>query len=261
MLSKDQIVRKRDLIFHVEFLILYVTIFVIAGLTFFYSYDTAGSFNFSPDLNVYSNAIQISDNSDFEIINQSLDVEHYIDVTTTYHELNIRDVLKSDGMYENDDDSFLAYSFYIKNTGTKSISVGYSLSFTEIINQLDDYVKIVIIEDDQVYQMYSKNTDNQEVDIHINQFDDMTIVFSEVLYDFKPNQVKLFRIIIWFDEHTLIDDDLNGSLSLEFAFSILKDEYQVVNKDDLSFDGDKLWFTITDVCYANIEVHFRKPKQ
>lgn len=102
----------------------------------------------------------------------------------------------------------MAYSFYIKNIGTETITVDYYMRITEVYDSMDEYVRILIVEDDDSYRMYQKE-DQPDEDNNMPQyyelplgivFESDSIIFRDTLSDFITDEVKCFRVIIWLEE-------------------------------------------------------------
>ena len=238
-------------------------------VTVIYPELLTGNFVFEND---YSprHSIHIADNHDFSNSETRLNAESQLDqIGMTYKDININDILQSEGLYIDTNQSYMAYSFYIQNTGPEMISVDYHMRIVDVSNGFDDYVRILVIEDDLVYQMYQKADQPDEDDImpQYNEmpegidFESADMVFRNTFHDFIPGEVKLFRVIIWPEEQ---DPDINdyqrtGNIDVSFNFSI-REEQQSNNGQPyvLSNGSEKLWISIGRLCVVELSLYYEE---
>jgi len=160
----------------------------------------------------------------------------------------------------------MAYSFYIKNTGAETVSLDYSMRLTQVDFWMEDYIRILIIEDNVTQRMYQKE-DQLDLEGNMPQYDQMpiginfesdSVIFSETIEDLKPGTVKSFRVIIWLEEKDpdMSEQEQSGSIQAELVF-IIRDEYpEVSNKSSLLLStNENLWFQILSQCVVNFDIH------
>lgn len=258
---------KRRMIIYGVVTVSIVFLTVIAAVIYYRS--LAGNMVFSIDPNAVSlPSIEIADNIEFEPSSTRLEVDSKLDQAgITYSSIKLEEVLESEGQYVDLDQKYLAYSFYLKNTGMDTVSVAYYMRLTEVTNELDDYVRILIIEGDGNSLMYQKedqpNLDEQmpsynQLPIGIN-FETERRVFSYLFHDFRPGDIKSYRVIIWLEEQDpdINDNHQSGSLKAELVFSIER-EYRTESNQSrlLSSENEELWFTLAQICNVEIEVYY-----
>lgn len=254
----------------VRFIVLGVFLFIfstIIGLTL-YSRLNAGNFVLFVDPNVVTmKSIKIADNASFDQSSTSLDVESNIHSSMTYASIKIEDILQTDGQYIDLDHSYMAYSFYIKNTSSETITVRYYMRLTEVYNMMDEYVRILIIEDGETSRMYQKadqeddigNTPNYNQLPHGTDFLTNNIVFRDIFEDFKPGAIKSFKVIIWLEEQ---DPDMDASYQIGIIRAQLvfaaEDNYEVVNTQSLSVSSEyeNMWITLSPICNVNFRIYY-----
>ena len=254
----------------VHFYVLGATILgllIIIG-TIIYTRLNSGNFVPSTDQFTPIHSIDISYNLEDLTNSKILQIESVVDkIGVTYASLKLDEILQSEGQFVDFDHRYMSYSFYIKNTGTEIESIDYYIWLTEVVNGLDEYIRVLVIEDDEFYQMYQKVDEPDEnnnlpnysqLPLGINFVTDTT-VFRDRINDFKPGEVKSFRVIIWLEEQDPnIDDDYqSGRIETEFVFSI-QQEYQVNSMENrlLSMKNENLWIPFTSNCFVRLGIYY-----
>ena len=254
----------------VHFYVLGATIIgllIIIG-TIIYTRLNSGNFVPSTDHSIQIHSIGISDNVENVIDSKILEIESVVDkIGVTYASLKLEEIVQSEGQFVDFDHRYMSYSFYIKNTGNTTESIDYYMRLTEVYNGMDEYVRILVIEDDDSYRMYQRADEPDENNIlptysqlpsSIN-FMTYATVFSDTINDFKPGEVKSFRVIIWLEEQDPnIDDDYqSGRIETEFVFSI-QQEYQVSSMENsiLSKEIENLWIPFTSICFVRLGIYY-----
>ena len=185
---------------------------IIAIVTFYGQH--AGNFLVSVDPDAYTRGIILSEDETFIAPSPRLlasPVGHVKDVT--YSWLNLDAIKKADGDYIDPDYKYLAYTFYIKNVGTETIDVQFNVRITDLYKNMDDAIRVLIIEDDMIYRMYKKpdhipHNYPSEIPNGIHFIDNKTVCEEEIK-NFRPNQIKKFSIVIWLEGE---DPDCNNEL-------------------------------------------------
>lgn len=244
-----------------------VLLTVIVAVIYYRS--LAGNMVLSIDPNAISlPSIEIADNIEFEPSSTRLEVDSNLDQAgITYTSIKLDEILESEGQYVDLDQKYLAYSFYLKNTGMDTVSITYYMRLTEFTNGLDDYVRILIIEGDGNSLMYQKE-DQPNLDEQMPSYNQLPIgihfetsrsIFSSSFHDFRPGDIKSFRVIIWLEEQDpdIKDNHQSGSLKAELVFSIERGYRTESNQSRLlSSENEELWFTLAQNCNVDFEVYY-----
>jgi hypothetical protein len=225
-----------------------------------------GEFNHNDES--FMPGIGIADIASSNFSENMLDVTRTIqDARTTYSEINFEDIFLTEGLFMDPQANYVAYSFYLKNTGKTDVNVSYYIRLTEIQQGVDDYVRIMIIEDDTHYDMYQKEdviSDDSDLPIYENLpegilFLSQSIILRKMIPNFLTEDVKLFRIIIWLEEQDpdMTVDNPIGKLSL--ALSINIDEptetlHQIYFLG--SSDNQNLWIPLSTACHVSFDINY-----
>jgi len=266
--NRTKPIRLQIYLFTGTLLIIIVSIGIII-----YNSVLVGHFRLSIDEYPQGNSsISISQDIDFKDEVAFLNVESSLNATgMTYNDINFEDFLQSEGQYIDPDQPYLAYSFYLKNTGTSMITIDYYMRFTDVVYWMQDYVRILVIEDDKIYRIYQKEDSEDE---HGNQpiYEDMPpcimfetdqLIFKDRIIDFKTQKVKLFRVIIWLEKQ---DPDLSldyhmGLLNLNLTFNIkYNDEDMDSNYLNLAQRNHQLWIYNYQLCSVSFTVTHQREK-
>ena len=200
------------------------------GVVTFYG-QNAGNFVMAIDPESFTRGIQISDTEDFLIPTSRLlanPVRDAKDITYTW--LKIDEVLATDGDYYDPDHLYIAYTFYIRNNGTETVDIDYTIRLAEVYKGLDEAIRILVIEDDTIFTMYKK----QDTVVYaypdympeaMNFLSELVVV-EQTFINFRREQIKKFSIIIWLEgeDPDTTDAVLGGQIKTHITFSIASAE-------------------------------------
>ena len=196
--------------------------------------QNAGNFVMTVDQDLARRGIALSETIDFEApttrlmtnpINEARDL--------TYSWLKLDEVIETDGQYYDPDYEYIAYTFYIRNTGFETVDVHYHIRVSDVYRNLDEAVRFLVIEDDTHYRMYQKPDQLRDGELpeyfllpdpfyfHTN-----STVMRHVIENFRPGQTKKFSIVIWLEgqDPDTNDDVLGGMMKAHMNFTIKLDE-------------------------------------
>ncbi len=211
-------------------LIISAALSIAFGIVTFYGQD-AGNFVMNVDYDAYNRGIVLSETKDFEVTTSRLmtdPVEGAQDIT--YHWLQIDQVVNTDGNYEDPDIDYMAYTFYLENNGLETVDVIYSIRITEVINDLDKAIRVLVIEDgvETIYQRPDEADEYGNPPVYQVQLpeaqpftDDFTVA-RVTLHRFIPQKIKKFSIIMWIEgeDPDTTDSIAGGSIKMQMSFSI-----------------------------------------
>lgn len=223
-------------------------------------------FNLNPDkaisLGIYVSET-LENQSRSALLEVSKDVDHD---GVTFDVIQLDEVLASEGEYIDLEHQYLAYSFYIHNTGSQAISIQHGIRFIGAYDWMVDAVKILVIEDQSDMNLYQKNIGTYEhLDtIESKLFQTNNMIFSNVFNEFQPGSFKSYRVIVWlenFDEDVL-DENKVYRLNMDFWFQIdLMEEELSQNQIRLTSSDEKLWIAVGTKCNVHLEINYMKQNQ
>jgi hypothetical protein len=206
---------------------------LLVSVVTFYGQST-GNFVISINPEAADRGIELADNVRFEFADRTLftdPVQDALDIT--YAWLDIEGIKAAEGNFVDEVHGYVAYTFYIRNTGNETVDVTYTMQINEATRNLDAAIRILVIEDDIVYRLYQKPDVPDEfgqLPIYYDMpesinFLSSTLVFRETIQNFKPGDVKKFSIAIYMegqDPDTNVDI-LGGTIRAMMNFSILQE--------------------------------------
>jgi len=212
--------------FTIGILITGVLSILLAILTYYGS--SSGNFIVVLDDEEYTRGIVLSDNAEFVEPSPILFADSIGGVSpTSYSLLSLNNVRTTDGNYYDDDFTYLAYTFYLKNIGTETVDITFSLKITELHKGVDKAIRVLVIEDEEDVKIYQK-PDIGDTNYPPNlpetiSFVSDAIIFQDNFEEFAPNQVKKFSIVIWLEglDPDCNDDLLGGMIKTRLKFDII----------------------------------------
>jgi len=192
--------------------------------------QNAGNFVISVDSIAQKRGIILSENPNFREPSPRLMTEPIDEARDmTYAWLKLDEVQAANGNYVDIDYDYVAYTFYLMNKGSESVDISYHIRITDIYNDLDSAIRILIIEDGEE-TIYQKEDDliNGQLPVYPESVPDSvdflsnTIVMRRLFTNFKPDQIKKFSVVVWLEGYDpdTVDEILGGMIRLQMNFSI-----------------------------------------
>ena len=139
-------------------------------------------------------------------------------------------------------DNYIGYTFYIENQGTEKQRYWYSVYIDDVIKNVDEAIRVMIILNDQV-KVYAKPSpvNGAAEAIKVNPITGPDYKTAEKFYmdsvpvmesraDFKPGDIDKMTIFIWLegDDPECIDNLLGGEIKMHMEIT---EEHIEENKD------------------------------
>jgi len=172
--------------------------------------QNSGNFVMSVDYNAYQRGIVLSD--DITFVNRqpqlmTLPVSEARDITYSWIKLN--DVTQTNGNFIDPEYDYIAYTFYIRNEGSEIVDVIYSIKISEVQNNLDESIRVLVIEDGQetIFQKPDKADEFGNYPIYpstlpeTKYFLSNDIVTRKKITNFRPNEVRKYSVVVWLEGH------------------------------------------------------------
>jgi hypothetical protein len=197
------------------------------GVITFYG-QHAGNFVMSIDPDAFTRGIILSSDEEFLAPSPRLLANPVVDVKDiTYSWLKLSEVKATDGDYIDNDYRYVAYTFYVKNIGSETVDVGYSLRITDVYKNVDEAVRILIIEDDEKERMFQKPDQvpyNYPNDIpEATYFLNDVVVVEDRIPNLRPNMYKKYSVVMWLEgeDPDCLDEILGGMIKIQMKFDIV----------------------------------------
>ena len=124
------------------------------------------------------------------------------------------DLTKYEGSHNGD--NYIAYSFYIENQGSEILNYWYEVEIKDVIKNVDEAIRILIIKNDEE-KVYAKvNPLNKEAEVGTIPFKDDKIIILEQRQKFNPGDIDKFTIVMWLegDDPECVDSLIGGELKV-----------------------------------------------
>ena len=118
-------------------------------------------------------------------------------------------------------DNYIAYTFYVINSGKEKVNYWYEIDIDDTIKNVDEAIRIMIYRNGEatVYAKKSKETGEAEPDT--KKFVSSKIAVLEQRKNFKPNSKDRYTVIVWIegDDPECKNDLLGGEIKLHMDFT------------------------------------------
>lgn len=183
------------------------------------------SFTIGIDDGKESKVISLSESEDFSAPTTRLDAGGLGEVTC----ISIKDLpetVESDGGSHNGE-NYLAYTFYLKNSGTETINVRSDMNIDKVTRNVDEAVRVRLYKNglDTTYAKAkpAEGADGEiELEYNTVPFTSEDKVFSRLEENLKPDEIIKYTIVVWLhgDDLECVDDIKGGKLEMSLTFSV-----------------------------------------
>lgn len=203
----------------IAFLLLLILISII--YLFLYIIYAGGRFTVSLDKNM-SNRKNVFLSEDGNVKNKarklSADTIEYMDnISIKWLPDNI-DTEKNGG---HNGDNYIAYTFYVINSGKEKVNYWYEIDIDDTIKNVDEAIRIMIYRNGErtVYAKKSKETNQAEPGT--KKFISSKIAVLEQRKNFKPSSKDRYTVVVWIegDDPECKNDLLGGEIKLHMDFT------------------------------------------
>ncbi len=138
-------------------------------------------------------------------------------------------------------DNYIAYTFYVENQGTEIQSYWYTVYIEDVIKNVDEALRIMIVRNDEtkVYAKANPLTGEAEKGTELFYKNDQPVL--ENRKDFKPGDIDKITIFIWIegDDPECVDNLLGGEVKLSMKITEEHIEENKALDDDNKQKDDK----------------------
>ncbi|WP_448902477.1 hypothetical protein [Eubacterium sp.] len=214
--AKKSAVIRRGLMIVAMFLIMVVSITYLVS----YFYDKMGSFTIK--VNKYDMArqgITLSETPDIDNPKSRLNADIKVDMYNISGLDLPKDLNEHDGSHNGD--NYIAYTFYLANSGSDTVAVKYSLDMSNITKNVDSAIRVRIYEDGEATD-YAKRKTNGEPEAGTTPFPGALVAAEGTIPAFSPGDKRKYTVVIWLegDDPDCVNDIIGGSMKFEMNFNI-----------------------------------------
>ena len=203
----------------IAFLLLLILISII--YLFLYIIYAGGRFTVSLDKNM-SNRKNVFVSEDGNVKNKarklSADTIEYMDnISIKWLPDNI-DTEKNGG---HNGDNYIAYTFYVINSGKEKVNYWYEIDIDDTIKNVDEAIRIMIYRNGERTVYAKKSKDTGQAEPGTKKFISSKIAVLEQRKNFKPSSKDRYTVVVWIegDDPECKNDLLGGEIKLHMDFT------------------------------------------
>lgn len=200
------------------------------GVVTFYGLST-GTFVISMSEEPARKGIQISESPNFDLNGTSRLYANPKDEAeeATYDYIKVEEARAVDGIYVDNKTDYMAYTFYLKNSGNEMVDLVYNISIVEVTKGLDEFIRIMVIVDHLdgtlTQNMYMKPDPTPKFYPpgmpEGKHFISDTLVSNEKIPMLQVDQVKKISVFMWIEGYDTYAGMERGSIKVDMKFNIL----------------------------------------
>lgn len=189
-----------------------------------YFYDKYGSFTVRIDkYDMVKQGLTLSENPEWDRTQSVLNADIVYDMTNISGEDLPDNIDMVNGSHNGD--SYIAYTFYLINSGDDTISYEGEMTLENVTNKLDEAIRIAVYINGEktVYGKTKSSGGGIEGDCD-KEFDTSNIVMTTKHEGFKPKAKDKFTVVVWLEgnDPDCTDELIGGTLKLGMDFSIVE---------------------------------------
>lgn len=199
----------------IEIFVLFLIILLAVVYLFLYVVYEGGRFTVTLDKNLSNRKnIFLSEKIDYKskIRKLSADTIDYMDnISVDWLPANIDD--ERDGSHNGD--NYVAYTFYVLNTGDETVNYWYEIDVDDTVKRLDEAIRVMVIHNG-VKTIYAKESASGGAEFGTVKFKNDAVVVLQERKSFKPKTHDKFTIVIYLegDDPECNNDLLGGEIRM-----------------------------------------------
>lgn len=113
-------------------------------------------------------------------------------------------------------DNYIAYTFYVVNSGSETINYWYELDIDDAVKGVDEAIRVMIYRNDERQVYAKKNKSTKLAEPGTKQFKSKTIAVLEQRKNLKPKSKDKFTIVVWIegDDPECKNDIIGGGIKM-----------------------------------------------
>lgn len=197
---------------------------VAAAYAVSYFYDKYGSFTVK--INKYdmiNQGLTLSETPDYDKSNSRLGADIVYDMTNISGEDLPDNIDKVNGSHNGE--SYIAYTFYLINSGKDTLSYDSELTIENVTNHVDEAIRVAVYMNGEktVYGKTKSDGSGKESDCD-KEFASSTDVLKDRREKLKPGEKDKYTVVIWLEgnDPDCTDAIIGGTMKLGMNFKIVE---------------------------------------
>ena len=220
--------RKKRIVKIVKITVLVVLLILLLAYIIMNIIYNNGNFSITLDKNLYfKKGIVIYDDPDYKVFRTELyaqAVDYFDNISYRWLPDNLDQVNSS-----HNGDNYVAYTFYIENTGTDTSDYWSQVIIDDVIKNVDTAVRIRLYKNGE-YVTYAKLGLNGQPERDTVPFIDDTLITYDHREEFKPGDIDKYTVVMWVEgtDPDCTDNILGGEIKIHMEFN---SEFKDVSDD------------------------------
>ena len=227
--SAKKIYRRKLIRRLIEIFVLMLIILLAVVYLFLYVVYEGGRFTVTLDKNLSNRKnVYLSETIDYKskITRLSADTIDYMDnISVDWLPENIND--ERDGSHNGD--NYVAYTFYVLNTGDETVNYWYEIDVDDTVKRLDEAIRVMVIHNG-VKTIYAKESASGGAEFGTVKFKNDAVVVLQERKGFKPKTSDKITVVIYLEGD---DPECNNELlggEIRMHMDITEEHTQESNK-------------------------------
>lgn len=165
--------------------------------------------------------LTLSETPDFSYPSAKLTSKSAEDITNISEASIPDDVDMQNGAHNGK--NYIAYTFYLKNAGSETVSYEYNAYIVSVKNDVDKAIRLRLYENGTPTTYARTRTDGTGPEPGTIEFLTSTIIVRKQIENFEPGDVTKFTIVIWIegDDPDCTDEIIGGQIKIDMAMTII----------------------------------------
>lgn len=215
----NRVKKTKNLAKKAKFILLMLLLFLLGLYLVISVIYNNGNFSITLDDNLYyEKSLIIYDNPEYKVYRSEL----YAPAPESFDNISYRwlpeDLYEYEGSHNGE--NYLAYSFYIENTGDRITDYWSEIVVSDVIKNVDEAVRIRVYKNED-YVTYAKAKANGTPEKNTTAFVSDEIVAYDHIEDFSPGDKIKYTIVLWIEGSDLecTDNILGGEFKVQMNFN------------------------------------------
>lgn len=125
---------------------------------------------------------------------------------------------------QHNGENYIAYTFYLKNTGVDTVTYQADLSITNATNNIDAAIRVRVYTDGESVTYAKTKNDGSGPEYGTKEFHTGSIVMSHQRKAFAPGDMVKYTVVIWIegDDPECVDSVIGGNAKLQMDINIVE---------------------------------------
>jgi len=113
-------------------------------------------------------------------------------------------------------DNYIAYTFYIENRGTKEVDYWYEITIDDVIKNVDDAIRVMVIRNKERIVYAKVNELTKEEEPGTTKFYNSSVAVLEQRKGIERKEIDKYTIVIWIEgnDPDCLDNLIGGEIKL-----------------------------------------------